>query len=706
MLQLENIFTKVNRFHCMIPVLFGIASYILIVGPLAIIPTNIGWLGGGFDSTQHYLGWAFFRFSPWTFPVGLNPNFGLEISSSIVYSDSIPLFAIFFKIFHSYLPEPFQYFGIWMLLSFILQALFAWLLAGLMTSDKWLKFLVMGIIACSPIMWHRLGFQFALSSHFVILASLYLALRSQYQLKPWQWPLLITISGLIHAYLLAMVLCIWLSNYVSRFIQNKKSISLAIISEVAIICITLGIALWQAGYFSIGESGVVTHSTYGIGKLNLLTPFNPENWSYVIPKFPLSDSSYESFNYYGLGILLLIPFAIFCVIKNKSPFLKMAIQHKILIICCLCLTIFAISNTIGIGSWQLTVHLPKFILDLASIFRASGRFFWPAYYLSVFLLLQIICSNSSKLRVKIVLSICLLIQIADTSPGWRIKRYNLMQPVSSSINQSLTDPFWSVAAIKYKRVERTHLPYSLIEQYYQDWVTWANYAAIHHLGTNSAYLSRISDKNLQSITNKLNSEISSGVYRVETLYILEDDKAIDAIKNLNFEKDLLAKIDGVNVLAPDWYNCLSCQEIPSTNWVLFKDLVPTVGEKLPATHQGMFKSHGWSSPEYWGIWTDGHTSNLTVPIPKNGAKNFIITARAYLGKKHERQVVKMTANGKKYDLSLGNSNKIIIPLRPQDLESGVLRIHFQFENPLRPIDEGDGNDSRALGLGVEEAYFE
>jgi hypothetical protein len=286
-----------------------------------------------------------------------------------------------------------------------------------------------------------------------------------------------------------------------------------------------------------------------------------------------------------------------------------------------------------------------------------------------------------------------------------------MQPISPTINQSLTDPFWAVAARKYQRVERSLLPHKLIEQYYQDWVTWANYAAIHHLGTNSAYLARINERSLESTTERLNAEIHSGIYRADTLYILENDKAIDAIKNWDPKKDMLARIDGVNVLAPDWYNCSSCQETPSNDWIFFTDLIPKLGEKLLPTPQGINKllikvGHGWSNPESWGIWTDGHTSNLTVPIPKNGAKNFIITARAYLGKKHERQVVKMTVNGKKYDLSLGNSNKIIIPLRPQDLESGVLRIHFQFENPLRPIEEGDGNDVRALGIGVEEAHFE
>ena len=96
-------------------ILIGLGSFFLVVGPLALNPNNVAWLDGGFDPTQHYLGWVFFRHSPWSIPLGLNPHFGMDISSSIVYSDSIPILAILFKPFAALLPETFQYFGLWLL---------------------------------------------------------------------------------------------------------------------------------------------------------------------------------------------------------------------------------------------------------------------------------------------------------------------------------------------------------------------------------------------------------------------------------------------------------------------------------------------------------------------------------------------------------------------------------------------------------------
>ena len=82
-------------------------AFLLIAGDQFLDPTNVAWLEGG-DPLQHYLGWAFYRNSPWTWPVGLNPLYGMEFSNSIVFTDSIPLLAIPFKAISQFLPYPFQ----------------------------------------------------------------------------------------------------------------------------------------------------------------------------------------------------------------------------------------------------------------------------------------------------------------------------------------------------------------------------------------------------------------------------------------------------------------------------------------------------------------------------------------------------------------------------------------------------------------------
>ena len=50
------------------------------------------WLYGSGDLTNAQLSWQFFQNDIWRFPLGKNPNYGLEISNSIIFTDNIPLF--------------------------------------------------------------------------------------------------------------------------------------------------------------------------------------------------------------------------------------------------------------------------------------------------------------------------------------------------------------------------------------------------------------------------------------------------------------------------------------------------------------------------------------------------------------------------------------------------------------------------------------
>ena len=54
-----------------------------------INPQNTEWLYAG-DLSTYQLGWQFFRIDEWHFPIGMNPNYGIYLNNSIVFSDSIP----------------------------------------------------------------------------------------------------------------------------------------------------------------------------------------------------------------------------------------------------------------------------------------------------------------------------------------------------------------------------------------------------------------------------------------------------------------------------------------------------------------------------------------------------------------------------------------------------------------------------------------
>lgn len=96
--------------------------FVYVTGGRIINPTYDDWLMIG-DSAQHYIGWEFFRHTPlFQWPIADNPKLGLEVASSIVFTDSIPIAAFIFKPLNYFLPATFQYFGLWIWLCFVLQA--------------------------------------------------------------------------------------------------------------------------------------------------------------------------------------------------------------------------------------------------------------------------------------------------------------------------------------------------------------------------------------------------------------------------------------------------------------------------------------------------------------------------------------------------------------------------------------------------------
>jgi uncharacterized protein DUF6311 len=104
----------------------GAVAFFALTRGAILDPGKTGWLLSHPDTATTFLGWHFFRQAPLVqLPFGANPAYGMEISTSVVFSDSIPLLAIVFKPFTGLLPPSFQYLGLWLLASFVLQAVLA-----------------------------------------------------------------------------------------------------------------------------------------------------------------------------------------------------------------------------------------------------------------------------------------------------------------------------------------------------------------------------------------------------------------------------------------------------------------------------------------------------------------------------------------------------------------------------------------------------
>jgi len=700
-----------------LPFLLGAISFLIVVGFGPLNPQNIAWLDGGYDPSTHYVAWEFFRETPWTMPVGSNPGYGMEVGTSIVYSDSIPLMAILFKLFSGYLSSPFQYLGFWMLICFVMQGISGWVLLKLVTSNRTILFFSTLFFIYSPVFLWRLGEHAALLGQFLLIFGLYLNFCKLNHKRILYWMTLICSSLLIQIYFSPMLIALWGADLMSRFfIRMELNKSEAIKEVIAVISAGLIIA-WGVGYFEQSGSSAFGLD-YGHRQLNILSLFNPNGWSYILPSIPMGNPSFEGYSYLGLGVLTLIPIAMYFGIK-KIEFLKIyLIKYAYLVTTLLFLTLFAISYNIAIGPFILHIPFPEFLIKIGGLFRASGRFFWPIYYMLLFAILALIIMANSRFVSICILSMASIVQVVDTSAGWVQKHKILNSTYGSNWNIVLKSPFWDGALKKYSSLIGVPLVRST-HDIPVDWSSFAIQAALNRMSTNFIYLGRYDESKLAAANKKYELAITSGHYDPTALYIIDDERVMPVLMQIDPEKDLFAKIDGYNVLAPGWVACSACIQPPKETVItktypkVYINQVFGFGKGqigtafLLGVDQRQIKGWGWAYPEQWGVWTEGSKAKVVLPIPSGKPKTLIMNFRAFITASHPKQSVEVFVNNAQNQTVTflkEQGNQIIINL-PQNDERGYIAIELRLPDSRSPKEIGVGDDIRPLGVGLIKAEF-
>lgn len=688
----------------------GTLAFLLVLGPRILNPANIGWLSIG-DPQQHYLGWAFFRQSPWSFPLGLNPNFGLELSNSIVYTDSNPLLAILFKLVGNWLPEPFQYTGIWLLLCFILQSFFAWRLVGLITTAPLVRLGGMLLFVFAPPFLWRMQGHFSLSGHFLVLAALYYALRPDHYQRLLAWPLLFMVATLTHAYFLPMIAAIWAADLLGKMLKKRQSLPRGAI-EIGLVMAGILLCAWQAGYFSV-KNGVAA-TGYGILRLNLLSLFDSvgsytagptASWSYVLRDIPEGQGDYEGFNYLGLGTLLAIILAVPGYFNQRLTLTGLIRRYPFLFGALVALTLFAITNRIGFGSLEWALPLNDKLARLANVFRASGRIFWPVYYVIVLATLYFLVRGNGGKSVWAFVWLAAVVQIIDLNPFREGIRTRMMAPPESVWSTPLVAPFWDLAAQRYQKVRSTNPANERGE-----WGTFSNFSATHHLATDIVYLARMDQTALADAKAAIGERIARGVYERDTLYIVDSAQLPEIRKTLK-PSDLLTFVNGLNVLAPNWNECPQClavqgveQSTPQASRP--KERAGTILSFGKDRKGEAYLLEGWSAAEAWGVWSNAKHVRLQIPA-STGVRGISMKMDAFLSPASAVQQVGVTLNGIPagvFQLRSITENVIEIEFSSKMRESiaakGELEIALDLPNSVIPKEHGFNGDDRNLAIGL------
>jgi len=702
---------------------FGINA---VLGPL-VLALLIFWIIAGFhlvnpasfnilqhsDTFTHHLSSVFFRNSDWMHPIGLNPRYGLIDSSTLVYADPIPLMAVITKLARDFVPPTYQYIGLWTLICVILQSYFAWALVGLIS--KRLLFQILGTcyFLFTPFLLVRVGLHAALLGQFLILAALYLSLIKRQSYRSKSWIALLCFAVAINFYLFFVVFVIWLADLLdSRFSKNNIS-TIKMFSVLVIGGFLIALTSWEFGYF-VGKTNSIAAGGFGHYQMNLLSPFDPKGWSYLVKNISPPEPTIEGFNYLGLGVFIV---ALFAIIKRPtitSSFKESIARHPYLALFLIGLLLLALSNRIMVGPWLWEFNLPEPLLSLVGIVRSSGRMFWPIGYILIFYFLKQISEKYSAQKSEIILSICLLIQIIDTSAGWLPIKTNLNKPSIALGEVETSNPIWGSLSHHYKNVIAL-IPQKLYDDSW-NWIPVAKFAAENNLGTNSAYLARIVPVENRPINNAINeNNFDQGKYLTDSFYILNEQKILPAISFMDPQHDAIFKINGEVIFAPNYKDCKGCQTI-TQELDMYRPIIPVSlnrpfsFDKSSSYAYLPYLLDGWAYPEAWGTWSNATKASITLPLPKdNEAKILVLTARALVNQTHPNQRVKIWVNGiyaTTATLNKDSNNRIEIPLNKEVKQQGYVIVGMMFPDSVSPKNIGIGDDIRTLAIGLTAGIFQ
>ncbi len=513
--------------------LIGLICFIAIYGVRILDFTYDAWLlNGDMDLRQHYIGWCHFRMDKWSMPIGLIDSLSYPTRVSVIYTDSIPLFAVFFKLFAHVLPERFQYFGLFGLLSFTLQGGLAAIIVRRFVNKRWICLLSCAVFVLNFPILQRMYYHTALAAQWIILLALLLwfyddRLDSTIK-KCLAWFGMGALCVFIHSYFLPMAGLILLASFAEQWIGKKETVTAQkqrLWQQIKILCtycVSALIALAVLGAFYGGASAVGE----GLGTFcsNLNTFINPLGMGRVFASEPLYyDFQYEGFGYLGAGVLLLVCISVIIVIilyVKKKPrinriFFRTHCRVTVIIVLFVVFCILAVFPIVTWNQFKLFgVPYPSFVRKLLNVFRSNGRFIWVPVYLITLSVIVVIDRYLLSFVGKLVFAAAFAIQLYDISAvaGQRRACYDVSQSYET---------MWEENELKQILKGRNEFVFMYDDN---DIIMETAYCAyLHGMRQNNYYYARDISALVASDINRWKEELKNGIVRKNVIYIFKQE---------------------------------------------------------------------------------------------------------------------------------------------------------------------------------------
>ena len=585
--------------------LLGVLVFLAVYGVRVLDPTSVDWIlnNPSPDPAQHYLGWELFRRSPVHLPyLGANYNAVYPFRTSVLFTDSLPLAALFFKLLGGILPTRFQYFGWWGLLCYALQGGLAQAviarIAGLKTDQKaklWGSVAGAGVLVLFPALTMRTFAHEALSATWLVLLAVYLWLRSD-EIMPTTRRACLLWGGMgllcagIHLYYLPMVGLV-LVGYAVRSALQKRGPA-AVLAPIAAFCAAALAELFLLGAFAVNFAGYSNGYLSGADYLGLFVPWYAPGWEQNV--------------YMGVGAVWAVVLAIFSVVCNARKAEKFFAAHHDWVAAGLVVLVLDLvaagGNAITVGGKTLfTVPIPQFLMDFWAMFSSCARLAWLAGMLLAVTACGLVLRFWEKGAVPaLLLAVCAVAQgwgqRGELFNRWTDYHYYDFRYENKSL---LTDPAWEDIAASGKY---SHLAFATFDFEHDEFWDLVDFAADHGWTSNSFYMAHM-DGNLAAVTlpGELN-ELSA-----DTLYAFIDE---DELGRNSFDLHYY-RLDGILIGSVEPIDGLEeepAPEVPSRTMDLTKSDVDPLFLAADGIVLGM---NGEMMTEEWTLFPGRYRVTLT-----------------------------------------------------------------------------------------------
>jgi hypothetical protein len=561
------------------------------------------------DTATNWIAYVAFANDDWRWPLFqthlLNPPEG----TNIFFSDALPLFALLGKAIFRITGNLLNYFGPWAFLSYSLQSFLGFLLLREVGLSR-ISSLGGAILFLSvPAFIFRIG-HLPLMCHWVLLLALlfYLKVANDGNLRALVVGVVFTTTLiLVNPYLLVMAAAIYIAG-LGDGLMRKNILPRHALGALAFLLTSLAGLAFLFDFIDPTKP-VPNVGGFGYYSMNVLSPIWPQ--LSVWPgraKFVLdaTGGQYEGYNYLGAGIILVIALAVFTAPTQIGRWLK---RHLLLSLVVCAMALYALSSQVYFGDRIIGV-LPYDKIPLlqlfSTIFRSSGRFFWPCAYLLLLISAIALSGRFHHGLVTFIFIVASAVQLFDIYPLFELVSERTLAPREFVDKQA-----WKAALVDHD--ELVVLPQFVCTKEGNRPYIWAlgGLAAEGRIPQNSALTNR-PGMNCIAETVAFSRNFRALATRPNPLVVVfKNDMNAAVVKRASANGGMTCRDGGFA------YVCSSIPiDIPTENLggklgappkVRRGEIVQTLGNQ-----EGLaFLTAGWSQPEEKFEWGVGPVSSLT-----------------------------------------------------------------------------------------------